>query len=249
MDLLGVDFLWLDHLDAVFRYRIPLSRFRTHVSKRGADAALGARLREDLRRICTASGARRLYAPLGVGQHVDHQIASRAAWELGQLAPDLFELVFYEEAPYAYLPGALRYRERLAGIRLESPGQDAGATPIREVVAGISAILAETPTLQIPRPFIVLAVSLGVLGLELFVALSSLARKHGPTLQSEIVDVTAFADAKIDAFLTYESQLHAEPAEIRRRYLEYSRRLGAGEGEARERYWHPAVPPGYPLPR
>jgi len=249
MELLGVDFLWLDHLDAIFRYRLPLARFRLQVSKRGADATLGTRLREDLRRICIASGARRLYAPLGVGQHIDHLIAARAAWELWQLEPELIELVFYEEGLYSFVPGALRYRRRLAGLTLESPEIEAGNASVRADIAEIIAIVAERPTLQIPKALIALAISLGVLSLELIVALASLGRRDGPTLRPEIVDVTACSDAKAAALLVYESQLHGAAAAIRQRYAEYSQKLGAGEGEARERYWHPVIPAGYPSPR
>jgi len=45
----------------------------------------------------------RLYAPLGVGDHVDHQVVRMAALRL--LAAG-YRVVFYEDYPYADRPGA-----------------------------------------------------------------------------------------------------------------------------------------------
>jgi len=51
-------------------------------------------------------GRVRLFAPLGVGRHVDHQIAFRAARRLGPR----YGVLFYEDYPYAVRPGALDAR-------------------------------------------------------------------------------------------------------------------------------------------
>ncbi|HEU5432919.1 MAG TPA: PIG-L family deacetylase [Thermomicrobiales bacterium] len=49
----------------------------------------------------------RIYAPLGVGHHVDHQIAFLAG---AQLAANDWDVWFYEDLPYAINPGALESR-------------------------------------------------------------------------------------------------------------------------------------------
>src|SRR5215212_6494588 len=60
----------------------------------------------------------RIYAPLGVGKHVDHQIVHLAAQELAARGWDVW---FYEDIPYALRPMALdaRLAELGATTRLE----------------------------------------------------------------------------------------------------------------------------------
>jgi hypothetical protein len=55
------------------------------------------------------SRARHVYLPLGVGGHVDHRVAHDAGVRayLGSPSRDVF---FYEERPFADLPGAVRLR-------------------------------------------------------------------------------------------------------------------------------------------
>src|SRR5258708_27875606 len=60
---------------------------------------------------------RHLYAPLGVGGHVDHGLTYEAALRAfaGEPGRNLF---FYEERPEAFVPGAVRIRLGLLGARL-----------------------------------------------------------------------------------------------------------------------------------
>src|SRR5258708_35086179 len=60
---------------------------------------------------------RHLYAPLGVGGHVDHRLTYEAALRAfaGEPGRNLF---FYEERPEAFVPGAARIRLGLLGARL-----------------------------------------------------------------------------------------------------------------------------------
>ncbi len=58
-----------------------------------------------------------IYAPLGVGRHVDHQLVHAAAWQL--LARGR-RLAFYEDFPYAEKPGALEAALAAVGQRVES---------------------------------------------------------------------------------------------------------------------------------
>lgn len=55
---------------------------------------------KQLAQITFASGITTLYAPLGVGNHVDHQLVRDWALEIAQQQPDI-ALKFYEEYPYS----------------------------------------------------------------------------------------------------------------------------------------------------
>lgn len=69
--------------------------------------------------------ARHVYAPLGVGGHIDHRLAHEAAFRaLGAEAGR--NLFFYEERPEAFVPGAVRVRLGLLGARLP-PGASGAA--------------------------------------------------------------------------------------------------------------------------
>jgi LmbE family N-acetylglucosaminyl deacetylase len=57
----------------------------------------------------------RIYAPLGVGRHVDHQIVHQAGVEMAAAGWDVW---FYEDIPYALKPSALRSRlEDVSAVR------------------------------------------------------------------------------------------------------------------------------------
>lgn len=53
-----------------------------------------------------------VYAPLGVGQHVDHQVVHAAARELPARG---YRMAFYEDYPYAMEPGATEFALAAAG--------------------------------------------------------------------------------------------------------------------------------------
>jgi LmbE family N-acetylglucosaminyl deacetylase len=73
------------------------------------------RITEEISRVAEESGAKgrvRVFAPLGVGNHVDHQLLFWAARRLGPR----YGVLFYEDYPYAAKPGALH--SRLASLQL-----------------------------------------------------------------------------------------------------------------------------------
>jgi LmbE family N-acetylglucosaminyl deacetylase len=114
MATLGVDYLWVGLLDAI--YRMPAdyrSRETVFAAPVPHDPLLSdlqtllARLRERLPRAT-------FYAPLGVGSHVDHLITFAAA--RAAAGPNL---AFYEDVHYVLQPG--RLEDRLAQIELLAP--------------------------------------------------------------------------------------------------------------------------------
>ena len=92
----GIHILWLDLPDAVYRgYEGDASIFGE--VRRGDGPPV-----EPLRAALNSLGASRVYAPLAVGNHVDHQLCRDAAVAL-ITAPA--ELSFYEDFPYAWWSG------------------------------------------------------------------------------------------------------------------------------------------------
>lgn len=102
---LNVDSYWAGVLDAIYRYPEAYHSRDSLFGTPHADDPLW----ETLRQFCAALRQRvpsaTIYAPLGVGQHVDHQITYRAALD-GAGQP----LAFYEDFPYVTVPGALERR-------------------------------------------------------------------------------------------------------------------------------------------
>jgi LmbE family N-acetylglucosaminyl deacetylase len=62
---------------------------------RAAEQPLAERLADDIKTLCHSLGPVSVYAPLGIGHHVDHQLARRAAELTG------LPLAYFEDYPYA----------------------------------------------------------------------------------------------------------------------------------------------------
>jgi LmbE family N-acetylglucosaminyl deacetylase len=76
-----------------------------------------------------------IYAPLGVGQHVDHQIIHRAARQLLKAG---YRVAFYDDYPYAEQPGATESAVVVAGSE-SWPAQDISLDPA-DLSAKVSAL-------------------------------------------------------------------------------------------------------------
>jgi LmbE family N-acetylglucosaminyl deacetylase len=102
--IVGADVLWLDLLDAI--YRAP-EAYRDRGSLFGpiapADPVIDS-LGEALAAIVERCPGAALFAPLGVGGHVDHRAMHTAAAALA------VPCAFYEDFPYITRPGALESR-------------------------------------------------------------------------------------------------------------------------------------------
>lgn len=100
MEKLGVDYLWLDYPDAI--YRGTPSYYPRESLLIGGEVHAGDRwIDEELAQLLVKLGQRLpdtvWYAPLGVGRHVDHQIVCSAADRLTRLGA---RVNFYEDFPY-----------------------------------------------------------------------------------------------------------------------------------------------------
>ncbi|MEM4724431.1 MAG: PIG-L family deacetylase [Candidatus Hadarchaeum sp.] len=103
MSCLGADYEHWDYLDCIYR-RHPESGEFLYTSEEAlfgviasVDRYLADELAARLKRFLSAKNTL-IYAPLAVGQHVDHQLVSQAAL---RLRDDGFQVWFYEDYPYA----------------------------------------------------------------------------------------------------------------------------------------------------
>ena len=142
MRLLNLEPVWLDLPDAPYRRALD-GRF-LYTSN---PELLGTVAKEERRTLVPwiageisrvvsetgASGRVRLFAPLGVGHHVDHQLAFQAARRLGPR----YGVLFYEDYPYVAREGALHARI----AELSTPMQPL-VTPITDLVGVKIAAIA-----------------------------------------------------------------------------------------------------------
>lgn len=112
LHLLGAEAIHLDHLDAPDR-NPPYQTFREIIfGWHEADSSTLQAVTHSLASCLSQTKATHLYAPLGVGTHVDHRLVHDAARQLQGLT----SLIFYEDRPYAYTAGATELRLRELGF-------------------------------------------------------------------------------------------------------------------------------------
>lgn len=104
MAILGADYLRLDFTDCIYRGRPDQGEWfynnddelfgQVHPN----DLPLVGKIVEAIVELVPAGQDTVLYAPLGVGHHVDHQLIHAAAWQLQRQG---WQIAFYEDYPYA----------------------------------------------------------------------------------------------------------------------------------------------------
>lgn len=118
LEVVGADSLWLDFVDAIFRGTPPYypSDETLYGSVHAGDLQIDQQLADLLVQIHERAPLAAIYAPLGIGHHVDHQLCSSAADRLVQQRANV---KFYEDFPYVTRPGALIARQKELGISME----------------------------------------------------------------------------------------------------------------------------------
>ena len=141
----GADTLWLDFVDAVFRGTPPFypSEEGLFGSVHAGDLQVDQRLADIVGEIHRRAPIAAIYAPLGIGHHVDHQLVSSAADRLVQQRANV---KFYEDFPYVTRPGALVARQKELGIQME-PELVEVSGQIRQKEEAIAAYASQVPTL------------------------------------------------------------------------------------------------------
>lgn len=101
LEVLGAEAMYLSVPDCIYRTD-PVTGQNLYPSRESlfgalspAEAPLVHRLADELRGVLAALGATRVFAPLGIGGHVDHQLTRQAAEGLG------VALTYFEDYPYA----------------------------------------------------------------------------------------------------------------------------------------------------
>jgi hypothetical protein len=143
-DRLGLDHLSLGLLAAHRRNRsyaaFTARVFATHPD----DAELIETLRRSVEDLGHRTKARDVYAPLGVGGNVDHRLLHEAAGRAFPVGPGQ-NVFFFEDRPYALIPGAVRLRLGQLAVRLPPAITDVGdrAGLLRHVRALLSSPVAK----------------------------------------------------------------------------------------------------------
>ena len=112
-------------------FRFDAARGRVASADAGLPAEVGARIGE----VIQASGAQLVFAPLGIGRHVDHLITRGAVQGLGPRTVYYSDFPYSERAlpdpgfirraalvPHPWLPGRTENANRIAGYRTQLPG-------------------------------------------------------------------------------------------------------------------------------
>jgi LmbE family N-acetylglucosaminyl deacetylase len=122
--VLGAQTRVLRFRDAIYRGDYYLSDEDLFGSPATEEASLPAAIAASLGLSGSPDGTTRIYAPLGVGKHVDHQIVHQAGRALASRGWDVW---FYEDIPYALKPMALD--TRLAEVRATTPLEPVAQIP------------------------------------------------------------------------------------------------------------------------
>jgi LmbE family N-acetylglucosaminyl deacetylase len=119
LDYIGADYLWLDYLDAVYRGNPPYYTSDSQLMGGEIDHGdlwIDQQLAQTLIELSDRLPDTVWYAPLGIGEHVDHQIISSAIDRLIQRGSKVY---LYEDFPYITKKGALEKRLREMGEAFE----------------------------------------------------------------------------------------------------------------------------------
>jgi LmbE family N-acetylglucosaminyl deacetylase len=136
---LGADWLALGYHDAIYRGEQYLSDHDLFGPVKPGDAGLVEAIAAELRSVGREQDGGTWYAPLGVGNHVDHQVGRDAARAAG-----LSTLLLYEDFPYAA-------RQPIEPVARRVGAVPDGATGIGEAletkIAAIGCYRSQMPTL------------------------------------------------------------------------------------------------------
>jgi len=237
---LGADGIWLPYADAVYRLQRPFLRYAPVLFGRRYQRLLIHRLRSDLMRIAARSGCRVLCLPMGIGQHIDH----RLVFEAGVSLAGSIDIWLYEDHPYALFPFLLQFRAKCVGLRM--PRRRSGSGPAFDKTAAVDRLvdlLTTIPSLQLNHPRLKKPLRLLIRVLDAAVV-RRMPILHGPLYHRRcrplVVDVTPHVEIKLDAILSYQSQL-AGPFATRNRIRQamqiHSSRLQHRPQGFFERYW------------
>ncbi len=113
-EYIGADYLWLNYADAIYRGYDSGESLFCDINRNDLD--LEETLAQVMLKIHELAPNAVIYAPLGVGHHVDHQLVTSAA---ARLINEKVNIKFYEDIPYVTKPNTLQTRQTELKISME----------------------------------------------------------------------------------------------------------------------------------
>lgn len=145
LETLGADSYQLDLLDAIYRRPADYVDDATLFGSVAPDDTLAEVILAHLEPLVARFPGAIIYAPLGVGHHVDHQATYQAAMKLAQQG---YTVACYEDLPYAAVPGALERRlSQIGGSDMFLPTVTAIDATLARKVSAIEAYASQLGTL------------------------------------------------------------------------------------------------------
>ena len=244
LQALAADYRWLDYPDAIQRHPRYASVTRITAPLPRREAALQREVAASITEVSRQYPAARLYFPLGIGNHVDHQLVAAVGLDRQRVDfPRPRGTLFYEDSPYVCIP-------HLLAQRFEQVGIDAPAGPRHPILtcAGEAhAALLAAP--QLGRQLRAGGALAGILLFAYLVARFAGARvgarrRQWISMRPEPIDIDAVFENKIAAIGRYGSQVRALFGNLDqlRRVLR-SCSPGCGREALQERCWRPAGEP------
>ena len=228
MARLGADFLWLDHPEAIFRDRAYHTLFGAFSRFVPADRELVTHLALRLAELVQRVRPRRLYWPLGVGQHVDHRVVCEAglrlAEHLAQLPANarIPEVCFYEDAPYALIPHLVEHRLRDMGAHWTGEDVERGSAWARARQAYATMLTLASVRAEV-RHWAMRAATYGFLVFR-FAGEGRRRARARLWLTPELCEISEVLSEKLEVIAAYRSQIApvlgdvASYARLRRAY-------------------------------
>ena len=244
LQTLAADYHWLDFPDALQRHRRYASVTRITAPLPRREAALQREVAASITEVSRQYPAARLYFPLGIGNHVDHQLVAAVGLDRHRGdSPRPRGTLFYEDTPYVCIPHLLSHRFEQAGIdALSQPRQ-----PVLICAREAHAALLAAP--QLGRQLRALGALAGILLFTYLVtrfagARIGARRRQWISMRPEPIDIAAVLETKVAAIDQYRSQVRALFGNLDqlRRVLR-SCPPGHGREALQERCWRPAEEP------
>ncbi len=245
MQRMGVDYLWLEHPEILFRNQKSWMRYWPHFRATPDNKILCDKLTRQFQEICQQTNCTHLILPLGVGQHMDHQIIFQTGVTLFHIKDRLCRIVFYEETPYALFSFLLTYRLKKTGIRRMLPYGRYQQTDSTGPLSAIEVFRLGTaiPSLGIHRTIIKPWAFLLIIWFHFYthyLMKPSSGFFDGRPPLPEVCDITPFIDRKLSVISAYTSQLAGPMKDgqyTKTGLAAYADTLGLPGGSFGERYW------------
>ena len=243
LDVVAADHLWLDFPDALQRHRRYASLIGITAPVAHREAPLRGEVATEVARICRRWPTARFYFPLGVGNHVDHQIAAAAGFTLRTSRRWVHDVAFYEDTPYVCIPHLLRQRFELVGIASPPGAAPAVTACVREAHAGLMSV----PQFARHAGPVARRLLYALLMVRFGRARLGARRRRWIAMRPELADIGDQFATKVAAVACYESQvaaIYGDRDTMRRQLADCC--AAAGNNAMHERYWRPTEPPGPP---